>query len=225
VADLTGVLGLIDGVEIAAETAGEGATTFVIRAAGLAVGRHYLTIIGIHNGTARSTEIAFTVIAAVPEVVPEIEVNGADALKSALLLLEENTPANPYRVKMSGIALKNTGDSLNAMYDALSRYVDLDLRLCIGSPYAAVGSDGKSYIVSVTLGEDISAIADGAFANCTALERVKLDRSVPPSLGAGVFPSGPPFAAIIVPRGAGAAYRDVTQPNWTVELKNLIREE
>jgi hypothetical protein len=253
VAGFSGVLCLIDGVEL--NHVHGNTESFVIRAAELEEGPHYLTVIGVNSGgSARSEELSFTVMAASSEEDDgSILVDGSDALAAALNALPQNTAATAYRVKLSGIRinsnLNSDNNTLRTMYDALTHYVTLDLRDCIGDTFAncALSSvPNKAYVVSVKLGQSVTTIfeysfsrsaalvkveAPGvtsigtkAFANCAALEEITLG-STPPILEASAIPIGPAFTAIYVPAGAMQAYQSSpTSTGWTAELKALVQE-
>jgi hypothetical protein len=248
----TGVLCLVDGVEIAPVSGNAG--RFVIRAAELAGGLHLLTVIGINGGKARSAELPFTVIPAPGSggngaaESPVIEADSAEALLAALDALGENTAATPYAVKLSGFKINNnttSGNTLRTLYDALNRYVTLDLRDCTGTIYSTSNSSGKGFIVGVRLGQNVTTIdtnafsactalvyagfpnvtliKSGALASCTALEAITLGSS-PPELGSNALPSGHPFAAIFVPNGAAGIYQNTGATGWTPELEEMVLE-
>jgi hypothetical protein len=112
-------------------------------------------------------------------------------LKAYLDGLEQNTVANPYPVALSAAidlssgGLAEGGDTLGAVYRALTRYVDLDLSECLG---AIIGqTSGALYqtgrpngpnLVSVTLSPGITAIGASAFEACTNLGSIDLPDTV-----------------------------------------------
>lgn len=215
------IICLLDGEEI------DGTAGHFIMAEDLSPGTYILTIIGINGAYARSTEIPF--------IVEKFDVvaNSAVALATALGALEENTPETAYAVKLSGIKLNSnsstSSNTLRNMYDALTRYVKLDLRDCIPSNnsgiycnVAATNTLGKLYVVSVRLGATITIISTNAFLGCTNLEAITLG-SVPPTLGNNALPSGAPFAAIYVPASALETYQTTTVSGWSDALKALVQ--
>jgi hypothetical protein len=135
------------------------------------------------------------------------------------------------------------------MYNALNRYVTLDLRDCTGVTFANCAAalvPNKAYVVAVRLGQSVITIPinacvgcnslvkaelpgvitieHDAFTTCTALEEITLG-STPPTLGNSAFPEGPVFAAIYVPAGAAQAYQSSTaDKGWTAVLKALVQE-
>jgi hypothetical protein len=250
VVDFSDVLCLVDGVEIDHVNGNEG--RFVIRAAEFEEGSHYLTVIGINSsGSAQSEELPFTVIATSSGQPAIIHADSVAALAAALDALPANTAATAYAVKLSGIRINSnytTGETQRTMYDALNRYVTLDLRDCIGSAFANCASSvsGKAYVVAVRLGQSVIAIAEHSFSGCASLVKAELPSvttiganalekcaaleeitlgSTPPTLGASALPEGPVFATIFVPNGAVQAYQSSTaDEGWTAELKALVQE-
>jgi hypothetical protein len=153
---------------------------------------------------------------------------------------------------LSGIIISSNAysdNTLRTIYNALNRYVTLDLRDCTGAYFAncAVASTpGKEYVVAVRLGQNVTSIAvnafvgcdslvkaelpgvttieRGAFAKCVALEEITLG-STPPTLEASALPKCPAFTAIYVPAGAAQAYEASTaDEGWTAVLKALVQE-
>jgi hypothetical protein len=281
VAGFSDVLCLIDGVALDHVNGNTG--RFVIKAAELNKGPHYLTVVGINDGdTARSAELPFAVIRASSEQeggeqeggeqeggeqeggeqeggeqegsgeTAIIEADSVAALRDALGNLPENTAATAYAVKLSGIKISSSstsGNTLRNMYDALNRYVTLDLRNCEGETFAkstaSAAASGKAYIVAVRLGEGVTSIAIEAFSGCGALVKAEFPGVIsignkafedcaalkeitfgntPPSIGASSLPSGPVFTTIFVPNGAAQTYQSSTANGWTVALKALVRE-
>ena len=116
-----------------------------------------------------------------PEEPPALaELTGAAELMAYLAGLPENTEDTPYRIKVNGIDLaKKTdkGDTLKTLYEALSRYVSLDLRGCTGEKLLNVTTTlvpSKAYLVSLTLPDSLTLIEINAFSGCTALTSVHL---------------------------------------------------
>jgi hypothetical protein len=185
VAGFNGVLCLIDGVEM--DHVNENTERFVIRAAELEEGSHYLTVIGINaDKSAQSEELSLTVIAASSGQGDDsadsavIKVDNVAALATALNALPENTAATAYPVKLSGITISsniNSGNTLRTLYDVLNRYVTLDLRDCTVDYFnncSTTSTSGKAYVVTVRLGQSVNTIADHAFVGCVALVKVEL---------------------------------------------------
>jgi hypothetical protein len=109
-----------------------------------------------------------------------IELTGAAALSTYLGSLPENTADTPYRIKVNGIDLTQTtksGDTLRTLYDALTRYVSLDLSGCTGENLPNITSStapGKAYLVSLTLPDTVITIGVNAFSGCTDLTSVNM---------------------------------------------------
>jgi hypothetical protein len=96
------------------------------------------------------------------------QADGAAALKAYLDGLPENTPDQPYPVKVSGIELQ-TINKVKTLYEALSRYVSLDLNGCTGDRLVNSGQANKKYIVSVILPEMVTTVGLSAFEGCVDL--------------------------------------------------------
>jgi hypothetical protein len=109
-----------------------------------------------------------------------IELTGAAALSTYLVSLPENTADTPYWIKVNGINLAETtksGDTLRTLYDALTRYVSLDLSGCTGENLPNITSGtapGKAYLVSLTLPDTVITIGVNAFSGCTNLTSVNM---------------------------------------------------
>ncbi|GHT82857.1 hypothetical protein FACS1894137_02590 [Spirochaetia bacterium] len=106
-------------------------------------------------------------------------VKGVKDLQSYLASLPENTGANPYPVKVTGINLASgAANNLKGLYTALSRYVALDLSDCAGEKFAGVtpanALNRKSYVQAVILPRGLRTIAVNAFVGCTELVSVDM---------------------------------------------------
>jgi hypothetical protein len=240
------VLCMLDGVEMA-EAGGVGC--FVVKAADLSPGNHFLTVIGINGAVVRSREIPVVVVSASSSAV--VATDSAAALAAALTELPMNTPETAYDVVLTDFKISSNstnGNTLRTMFDALSRYVALDLRGCTGSLFAncsAASVPNKKFVVSVRGGEGLVGINLNAFTGCTALVRASFPAvgaidanafsacsalqeitlgAVPPSLGPTALPSGPAFTAIRVPADAVQTYLNTDEDGWSTTLKALVRE-
>jgi hypothetical protein len=111
------------------------------------------------------------------------EFSSVDELKTYLDAQPENTADNPYPVKISGVDLSNkekTGETLKTLYDALSRYVTLDLRGGAGAELITVSGSpalaNRANIVSLILPDSITRIVANGFAGYTNLQSVVLPK-------------------------------------------------
>jgi hypothetical protein len=105
-----------------------------------------------------------------------IELTGAAALNAYLGTLPENTADTPYRIKVKGINLAKR-DTLKTLYDALIRYVSLDLSDCTGESLPNITTStapGKTYLVSLILPDTVITIEVNAFSGCTVLTSVNM---------------------------------------------------
>jgi hypothetical protein len=103
-----------------------------------------------------------------------VALTGAAALKEYLDGQEENTPANPYRIRLAGINLasKVAGNTLKGFYAALSRYAALDLRDSYGETYININIEtepNKEKITEIILPPGLNSIEKNAFAKCAEL--------------------------------------------------------
>ena len=105
------------------------------------------------------------------QTVPAFD--GAAALKAYLDGLPENTPDQPYPVKAGGIDL-SMSSKVKTLYEALSRYVSLDLDGCTGERMANSTQANKKYIVSVILPETVTIVGLKAFEGCADLVSARL---------------------------------------------------
>jgi hypothetical protein len=187
----------IDGETAEPDTGGENAEnegkTWTLRAEDFAVGKHSLTVVGIKDGVPHEREITFTVISS-------NAVNGAAELAAYLASLPENTAEHPYAVELSGINLSGTGASGNTlvtMYNAISRYVGLDLSGCFGETYTNRINDNRSKIISITLPDTIKTVDLNAFSECAALTSAVLPKVT--TIGHGAFYNCKSLAYVLVP--------------------------
>ena len=141
---------------------------------------------------------------AVPSEQPAmIELTGVSALHDYLDTLPGNTEDTPYRIKVNGIDLEKTttsGDTLRALYDALSRYVALDLSGCTGDKLPNVTTDtapAKAYLVSLILPATVSTIAVNAFSGCTPLTSVNMPQVT--TIIHGAFSNLPKLRSVYMP--------------------------
>lgn len=105
-----------------------------------------------------------------------VEFNTVDDLKSYLTSIRENTETTPYRIKLDGIDL-SSGDTLKKLYEALNRYVTLDLSGCTGEKIPGItgkSAKNKEHIVSVILPKTVTVIESRAFTGCTVLKSIEM---------------------------------------------------
>jgi hypothetical protein len=92
----------------------------------------------------------------------------------------ENTAADPYPVKIAGVDLSSkekTGETIKTLYDALSRYVSLDLRGCTGAELISASAlAGRKKIVSIILPDSITSITSNGFAGYETLKSAVLPK-------------------------------------------------
>jgi hypothetical protein len=118
-----------------------------------------------------------------PVIIPETafsdppEFLSTGGLKTYLEGLSENTEANPYPVKMTGINLastESTGETLKTLYAALNqRYVTLDLRGCTGTELPAASTarlKNRANVVSLILPDSIAEIISNGFSGYASLK-------------------------------------------------------
>jgi hypothetical protein len=142
-----------------------------------------------HNTAAGSTELVHIYpgletgssrvdISAAAFPVPR-EFSSTDKLKKYLAGLPENTLANPYPVKITGVDLSSkekNGETLKTLYDALKRYVTLDLRECSGAEIFATTMANRAYIVSLILPDSVTEISPGGFSGYASLKSVVMPK-------------------------------------------------
>ena len=68
-------------------------------------------------------------------------------------------------------------------------------------------------VTSITLPSGVTSIATSAFYGCSALMKLTVLASTPPTLGTGVLVGVPATCSIRVPAGSVAAYQ--AAPNWS----------
>jgi hypothetical protein len=161
----------LDGKPVAPETSEDNMeAAFFINTSELHSGRHFLSFSGVKNDTPHGREIVLYVD---PPAI--IEADSVESLAETLAALPPNTQEHPYRVTMNGVNLSGTGktgNTLRTLYDALTRYVALDLSGCGGTKVANIApgpAGGKQYIVSLVLPSSITSIDTNAFMGCAAL--------------------------------------------------------
>jgi hypothetical protein len=103
-----------------------------------------------------------------------VALTGAAALQEYLDGQEENSAANPYRIRLAGINLasKAAGNSLKGFYAALTRYAALDLSGSYGEKYINIDlktAPNKGNITEIILPSGLSTIEKNAFAKCAEL--------------------------------------------------------
>jgi predicted nucleic-acid-binding Zn-ribbon protein len=114
--------------------------------------------------------------------VPQ-EFSSSGALKEYLNSQPENTAANPYPVKITGVDLssKETNrETLKSLYDVLNqRYVTLDLSECTGTELISASISGmknRANIVSMILPDSIIEINANGFSGYTSLKSVVMPK-------------------------------------------------
>jgi hypothetical protein len=120
----------------------------------------------------------------------ESVLNGAAAVLAFLDGQEQNTPENPYGIKVRNIKLSGTGagNALKGLYFALSRYVDLDLGRSYGENFANITAEtarNKNKITGIILPPELRTINVNAFIGCTEL--VSADLSGVATISGGAF--------------------------------------
>jgi hypothetical protein len=116
-----------------------------------------------------------------PAELPLTEpVSGVAALKAYLEGLPSNTGQTPYPIQLTGVDLGSTeknGDTLWTLYQALSRYVALDLRGCTGGVIQSITKNDKIHkdrIAAFILPESVSTIEGSGFAGYDTLVYAEL---------------------------------------------------
>jgi hypothetical protein len=110
------------------------------------------------------------------------EFSSVGELKTYLNTLPENTEDAPYPVKIAGVNISSkekTGETLKTLYDALSRYVTLDLRECTGMELPSTSSPslaGRKKIISLILPDSITSIAANGFSGYESLKSAVLPK-------------------------------------------------
>ncbi|MDR1278937.1 MAG: leucine-rich repeat domain-containing protein [Treponema sp.] len=113
------------------------------------------------------------------------EFSSTGELKVYLDGLPENTVANPYPVKITGVDLSistktgETGETLKTLYDVLNRYVTLDLRECTGTNLIAASTSrlaNRVNIVSLILPDSVTEINSNGFSGYESLKSAVLPR-------------------------------------------------
>jgi hypothetical protein len=113
---------------------------------------------------------------------PAPKFSSTGELKAFLDAHPENTADTPYPLKIAGVDLSSkegTGETLKTLYNALSRYVTLDLRECTGTELISASAyAGRKKIVSMILPDSITGVAANGFAGYEALESVVLPKVI-----------------------------------------------
>jgi hypothetical protein len=110
------------------------------------------------------------------------EFSSVEELEAGLAELPENNADTPYPVKIAGVDLSSkvkTGETLKTLYDALTRYVTLDLRECTGTELIAASTaalEGRKKIVSLILPDSITGIAANGFSGYESLQSAFLPK-------------------------------------------------
>jgi hypothetical protein len=133
-------------------------------------------------------------------------------MQSYLAGLSQNSPEDPYQVKLTGFNISDfadtvTGDPLGALFAALEgRYVKLDLSACGGTAIADTSNDlvnarsNKESLVSIVLPASLTSIGGRAFMKCSSLVFVGIPGGVT-SIGEFAFASCSSLASIELPAG------------------------
>ncbi|MDR2194365.1 MAG: leucine-rich repeat domain-containing protein [Treponema sp.] len=161
----------LDGQPVAPASSGNNTeAAFFINAYGLHSGRHFLSFAGVKNGVPHGREILLSV-----DPPASIEADSVESLAKALAALPPNTQEYPYHVTMNGVNISGsgtTGNTLRTLYNALNRYVALDLSGSSGNTFVSITpttAPGKQYVVSVVLPASITKLDSNALLGCTAL--------------------------------------------------------
>jgi hypothetical protein len=157
------------------------------------------------------------------QFVPGDTFTDVAALETYLAGLPENTPDTPYL-----ISLKVQFSATTPLFQALSRYVALDLRESTPDKTISNGPQSSAnarYLVSLSLPEGIETLGDYALSSCSSLEYVSLPESLK-TIGNSAFRySG--FSSIRIPQGVQSlgslAFGD--NPNLqSIDLSGLTLE-
>jgi hypothetical protein len=116
-----------------------------------------------------------------PEELPLTEaISGVAALAEYLESLPMNTEKTPYPVELTGVDLGSTekkGDTLRTLYEALNRYVALDLRGCTGESIQTITKTNKIHkdmIAALILPESVATIKASGFLGYDTLVYAEL---------------------------------------------------
>jgi hypothetical protein len=148
-----------------------------------------------HNITAGSTEVVHIFpgletgsghVTIAGNIFPDAaEFSSVAELKTYLDTQPENTEAAPYPLKIAGVDLSSkekTGETMKTLYDALSRYVSLDLRggsgLELITASASPSLAGRRKIVSMILPETITTVKSNGFSGYEALKSAVLPKVI-----------------------------------------------
>jgi hypothetical protein len=151
------------------------------------------------------------------QFVPGETFTDLGALKTHLAGLPENTPDTPYLITLNA-ALSDT----SLIFDALSRYVALDLRGSTGTAITNSKPSGSPYLTSIVLPEGIETLGDDAFNNCSSLEYLALPETLQ-TIGDSAF-RGAKFSSLRIPQGVRSlgfsAFADCTRLT-SIDLSSL----
>jgi hypothetical protein len=131
------------------------------------------------------------------------DVNGVEALRHYLAGKPENTETTPYRVRVNNVNLSTRsirGDTLRTLYDALIRYVELDLSGSTGETISNITTNvapNKSNIVSIILPKSITTVSTNVFSGCTNLISASLPGAT--SVAHGAFASLTRLESVYMP--------------------------
>jgi hypothetical protein len=110
---------------------------------------------------------------------PAISFSSTSELKAFLDTHPVNNENVPYPVKITGVDLSSkegTGETLKTLYNALSRYVTLDLRECTGTELISASISpalaGRKKIVSLILPDSVTSIAANGFSGYEYMKSV-----------------------------------------------------
>ncbi|MDR0760706.1 MAG: leucine-rich repeat domain-containing protein [Treponema sp.] len=116
------------------------------------------------------------------------EFSSVDELEAYLNGRPENTAADPYPVKLTGVDISSKaakGDTMRTLYEALEkseRFVSLDLRGGIGTELIPASTApvlaGRKKIVSIILPETVTVVASNGFSGYDELRSVVLPKVV-----------------------------------------------
>jgi hypothetical protein len=121
------------------------------------------------------------------------EFNDVASLAEWLNAQKQNTAEYPYHVKVRNVDLANnnttkSGNTLRTLYNALSRYVALDLSESTGEELSNVSAKSvpnKANIVSIILPETVTLIVATALMDCANLTSITMPKVT--SIGKSAF--------------------------------------